>query len=86
MGRYQRGLERLGLDEAATRFYSAHVIADEHHQVVALRDMVRPLVEDEPFLSGEVVFGARALQALESLFAEHVLGAWERGETSLRSG
>ncbi len=86
MGRYQRGLERLGLDEAATRFYSAHVVADEHHQVVAFRDMVRPLVDDEPFLGGEVVFGARALQALESLFAEHVLGAWERGETSLRSG
>ena len=41
MGRYQRGLERLGLDEAATRFYAAHVVADEHHQVVALDDMVR---------------------------------------------
>ena len=26
----------------ATRFYAAHVVADEHHQVVALRDMVAP--------------------------------------------
>ena len=84
MGRYQRGLERLGLGEDATAFYAVHVVADEHHQVVAVRDLVRPLVEDEPFLGGEVVFGARALQAVESMFAEHVLSAWERGETSLR--
>jgi hypothetical protein len=84
MGRYQRALERLGLDAEATAFYAVHVVADEHHQVVAIRDLVRPLVEDEPFLGGEVVFGARALQAVEALFAEHVMSAWERGGTSLR--
>lgn len=84
MGRYQAGLERLGFGERATRFYAEHVVADEHHQVVALHDMVATLVEDEPLLGGEIVFGARALAALEARFASHVLDAWAAGRSSLR--
>lgn len=85
MGRYQAALERLGFGERATRFYAAHVVADEHHQVVALDEMVAGLMEDEPFLSGEIVFGARALDAVERAFAGHLLDAWEQGRSSLRS-
>ena len=84
MGRYQATLERLGLGPEATRFYEAHVLADERHQEVALRDMVGGLVDQEPFLGGEVVFGARALDAVEGLFASHLRGAWAEGESSLR--
>ena len=83
MGRYKTAMERLGLGERATRFYEEHVVADEHHQVVALHDMAARLVDQEPFLGGEVVFGARALSAVEGLFTEHLLGAWEAGESSL---
>ena len=85
MGRYQAALERLGFGEVATRFYAEHVLADERHQVVALHDMVATLVEDEPFLGGEVVHGARCLAAVEAMFADHVLRAWEQGATSLRT-
>jgi hypothetical protein len=85
MGRYQGALERLGLGPAATRFYEAHVIADERHQVVALHDLVGGLVDQEPFLGGEVVFGAQALAAVEGRFARHVLEAWAEGRTSLRA-
>ena len=60
------------------------MIADEHHQEVALDPMVAGLIEQEPFLGGEVVFGARALTEVERLFAEHLLDAWGRGESSLR--
>lgn len=84
MGRYQAALERLGQGERATRFYHQHVIADERHQDVALHDMVAGLLDQEPFLGGEVVFGARALAAVESLFASHLLTSWSRGESSLR--
>src|SRR3546814_9033764 len=59
MGRYRAALERLGFDEAATRFYSEHVLADERHQVVALHEMAAQLVEQEPMLGGEVIFGAK---------------------------
>ncbi len=85
MGRYQRALDRLGFDERATRFYAEHVLADERHQVVALHDMVATLVDDEPFLGGEIVYGARCLAAVEAMFAEHTLDAWEHGDSSLRA-
>lgn len=83
MGKYVSALERFGLGPDATRFYAAHVLADERHQVVALQDLVAGLVEQEPFLAGELVFGARTLAAVERLFAEHLLDAWERDESSL---
>ena len=84
MARYSAALRRLGLGPRATRFYDEHVAADEHHQVVALDDMVEGLLEDEPILGGEVVFGARALGAVERAFADHLLDAWEAGRSSLR--
>ncbi len=83
MGRYSAALERLGLGPRATRFYEQHVIADERHGVVALHDMAARLVEQEPFLGGEVVFGARCLTAVEGLFTEHLLSAWDAAESSL---
>lgn len=84
MGRYARALRRLGFGERATRFYDAHVTADEHHRVVALDDMVAGLLEDEPILGGAIVFGARALDAVERAFADHLLDAWAAGRSSLR--
>lgn len=84
MGRYAAALRRLGVGERAARFYDEHVNADSRHQVVALEEMVMGLLEDEPLLGGEVVWGARALDAVERRFAEHVLDSWEAGRSSLR--
>jgi hypothetical protein len=83
MGRYRDALVRLGLGERATRFYEEHVVADARHQDVALDEMVRGLLEQEPFLAGEVVFGARALATVERVFSEHVLSRWAEGRSSL---
>jgi hypothetical protein len=84
MGRYARGMRRLGLPDDACAFYDEHVIADERHQVVAIDELVRGLLEDEPVLGGEVVHGAQALTAVEGLFTAHVLDAWGDGRSSLR--
>ena len=84
MGRYQAALERLGFETTATRFYAEHVEADEQHQVVALDDMVIGLIEAEPLLGGEVVFGARCLAAVEALFTSAIFDTWSRSATSLR--
>jgi len=84
MGRYQAALERLGLGPSATRFYEEHVRADARHQEVALHDMVVNLLLQEPFLGGELLFGARVLSAVEGRFAAHLLDSWARGESSLR--
>ncbi|MFP5256275.1 MAG: iron-containing redox enzyme family protein [Acidimicrobiia bacterium] len=85
MGRYLAALERLGFGGGpAARFYEAHVVADAYHAVVALEDMVGGVLEEEPVLGGEVVFGARALGAVEGAFSAHVRRAWAAGRSSLR--
>jgi hypothetical protein len=83
MRRYGAALRRLGVPSAAP-FYDAHVIADAHHEVVALHDMAAALVEEEPELATDVVFGARALDTIEAAFAETLLAAWAAGRPSLR--
>lgn len=85
MGRYAAALRRLGFGERATRFYDEHVLADAHHEVVAIDELVAGLLEDEPFLGGEVLFGARALDAVERRFADHLLDAWDADRSSLRT-
>lgn len=84
MGRYAAALRRLGLPEEATRFFDVHVVADAEHQVVAIEGLAGPFVDSEPDLAGDVVFGARSLQALEAEFAGSLLQAWVAAQSSLR--
>jgi hypothetical protein len=83
MGRYSSALTRQGIPAGARRFYDAHVEADAIHERVALEDMVRGLLDDDPSVAGSVVFGARALVEVEGRFTDHLLGSWDRGESSL---
>jgi len=83
--RYARGLRRLGFDTpAATRFFDEHVEADAVHENVAAVDLAGGLARDEPALAGQIVWGAQALMALDRLWGEHVVGAWEDDRSSLR--
>ncbi len=82
--RYAAALRRLGADPAAIRFYDEHVEADAGHEIVAARDMAAGLIAQEPKLAADVLFGARALLAVEGVFAERVLEAWTAGRSSLR--
>jgi hypothetical protein len=86
MRRYARALARMGADATARRFYDVHVTADEVHQHVALDAMVAGLVEHEPTVAGEVLFGARALTEIEGRFTRRLLDSWEAGESSLLPG
>lgn len=83
MGRYAAALRRLGLPPSATHFYDVHVVADAHHQVLAATDLVGGLAEAEPALAGDILFGARALMAVEQRFAAHLLDSWAAGRSSL---
>jgi hypothetical protein len=84
MGRYAAGLRRLGLADEACEFYDVHVQADEIHQRLATDGMVAGFLRDEPALAGDVLFGARALEAVEARFAQRILACWQGGGTSLR--
>jgi hypothetical protein len=83
--RYARGLRRLGFDgPEATRFFDEHVEADAVHENIAAVDLAGGLARQEPALAGQIVWGGRTLVALERLWAEHLLGAWEHDRCSLR--
>jgi hypothetical protein len=83
MGRYSRALRRLGVGPEARRFYDVHVAADAVHQQIALDDMVGGLLDQDPSLAGGVLFGARALSAVERRFTDHLLSSCTAGRTSL---
>lgn len=81
--RMARGLRRLGAGEACVRFFTEHIEADAVHEQVMRRDVLGDLLDREPELAADVVFGIRATDLLEGRLAEHLLNSWHRGETSL---
>jgi Iron-containing redox enzyme len=81
--RYGNALRRLGYGTEATRFYDEHVEADAVHEAIAAWDLAGGLARVEPHLADDILFGARALLALEARWAEHLLGAWRSEQSSL---
>ncbi|MFD5178056.1 iron-containing redox enzyme family protein [Nocardia sp. NPDC058379] len=68
---------------ACAHFYREHVEADAVHEQVMRRDVIAGLLDAEPAAATSIVFGIQATNLLESRFAEHVLGCWRDGTTSL---
>jgi Iron-containing redox enzyme len=83
--RYSLGLRRLGLDDVTRRFYDEHVTADALHEQLAAHDLCGGLVEDEPQLADDILFGATCCLELDNRFAAYVLTRWQSGRSSLRS-
>ncbi|MFI9827081.1 iron-containing redox enzyme family protein [Streptomyces sp. NPDC051913] len=82
--RLAEAMRRVGAGPAAVRFYTEHVEADAVHEQVVRRDVVDGLLESEPGLDTDVVFGVRATSHLEDRLAARLLGAWRQGTTALR--
>ncbi|UZN03862.1 iron-containing redox enzyme family protein [Cellulomonas sp. S1-8] len=81
---YGNGMRRVGLGTDVTEYFDEHVEADAVHEQIAGRDLAGRLVEQEPTLGSDVMWGAAACLALDGLWAEHVLALWDAGESSLR--
>lgn len=81
--RYGDGLRRLGYDGDATLFFDEHVVADAVHENIAAVDLAGGLVREDPTFCTSILWGARALGYLDRRWAEHVLGSWEQGRSSL---
>jgi hypothetical protein len=81
---YGNGFRRLGHDEATTWWFDEHVEADAVHEQIAARDLAGRLVEREPALRDDVLWGAAVCLAVEGDVAAYALGRWQRGETALR--
>ncbi len=83
--RMAQALARLNADPRCFEFFTEHIEADAVHEQVMRRDVIGSLLEQEPGLREDVVFGIQATQLLESLLADHLLSSWEAGESSLRT-
>jgi hypothetical protein len=83
--RMAQALRRLDADPACIEFYTEHVEADAVHELVMRHDVVDGLLEREPELAADVVFGIQASELLEQRFTNHVLGSWQTHRTSLRA-
>ncbi|MFZ0388310.1 MAG: iron-containing redox enzyme family protein, partial [Solirubrobacteraceae bacterium] len=82
--RYANGFRRMGHGPDVTEFYDEHVEADAVHENIAVWDLADALSHDEPPLAPDILFGARALLALEGVWGQHLLDAWQSDQTSLR--
>jgi Iron-containing redox enzyme len=81
--RIAQGLRRLGAPAACTAFYDEHVEADAVHEQVVRTGVVADLVSREPALDTDVVFGIRAMAAVEDQLADHLMQSWKAGMSSL---
>ncbi|NUV60264.1 iron-containing redox enzyme family protein [Streptomyces sp. CAI-85] len=81
--RLAEALRRVGAGPAAVRFYTEHVEADAVHEQVVRHDVVGGLLESEPHLDADVVFGIRTTAFLEDRLAARLLDAWKSGGTVL---
>lgn len=81
--RYAQGLRRLGYGSDATTFFDEHVEADSIHEVIAANDLAGSLATESQSMADDILFGARALDFVDTAFARYLLDRWDKGETSL---
>ena len=83
---YASGIRRLGFGDDVAWYYDEHVEADAVHEQIAAHDLAGGLVESEPELLDDVLFGAAACLEVEGWVGAHVLASWQAGRSSLREG
>jgi hypothetical protein len=81
--RYGNAFRRLGFGPGMTRFFDEHVEADAVHENVAANDLAGSLARESPEMAADVLFGAKAILAVDHGFIESLTSSWERGESSL---
>lgn len=70
------GARRVGLPEDVAVYYEEHIEADAVHEQLAVRGICVPLVQAEPDLHDDVLFGVAACLELDALAARDQLAQW----------
>ncbi|MFJ6774079.1 iron-containing redox enzyme family protein [Kitasatospora sp. NPDC091257] len=83
--RLAAALQRLGAGPDGTLFYREHIEADAVHEQLVRRGVIEELITAEPELEADIAFGIAAAEVVDSRFADHLLGRWRTGRSSLRS-
>jgi Iron-containing redox enzyme len=79
------GIERVGLPPGVADYFHEHVEADATHEQVALRDVCGSMVEDEPHLRDDVLFGVAACLNIDGAVAEAALAEWSPADLEQRT-
>jgi hypothetical protein len=74
--RIAAGIERVGLPPEVADYFHEHVEADSVHEQVAIHDICGGLVEAEPELRADVLFGAAACLHLAGRASAELLERW----------
>ncbi len=82
--RIAKGAGRIGFGPAVARYYEEHVEADAVHEQLASRSICGALVDAEPALHDDVLFGAATCVILEKASGIAMLKAWADGRSALR--
>jgi hypothetical protein len=82
---YGQGFRRHGFGAEVTGYFDEHVEADAVHEQIAGRDLAGGLVEAEPGLLEDVIFGATAVLAIDGRLSSLIMHAWENSRSSLRA-
>ncbi|KRB77925.1 hypothetical protein ASE01_07025 [Nocardioides sp. Root190] len=82
--RILRGAQRLELPPEVGDYYEEHVVADAVHEQLAIRSICGALVDAEPDLADDVLFGATACLAVDGLAGEVLLDGWRSRRTPSR--
>ncbi|MBZ6105602.1 iron-containing redox enzyme family protein [Streptomyces olivaceus] len=82
--RLAQAMRRTAAGPAAEHFYDEHVEADAVHEQIVRHEVIDGLLEQEPHLAADVVFGIDATGHLEDRFGDRLLADWRAGRSSLR--
>ncbi|MEY9929732.1 hypothetical protein ABH926_004372 [Catenulispora sp. GP43] len=74
----------LGAGADGTRFYREHIEADAVHEQLIRHGVIDTLIRDEPELEADIAFGLAASALVDDRLGTHLLGCWERSQSSLR--
>ncbi|GAA2442140.1 iron-containing redox enzyme family protein [Streptomyces glaucus] len=83
--RLAEAMRRTGAGPAAEHFYDEHVEADAVHEQIVRHEVIGGLLEQEPHLAPDVVFGIDATGLVEDRFAARLLADWQEARSSLRT-
>ncbi|MET9827197.1 iron-containing redox enzyme family protein, partial [Streptomyces sp. NPDC006349] len=83
--RLAEAMRRTGAGPAAEHFYDEHVEADAVHEQIVRHEVIDGLLEQEPGLAADVVFGIDATGYLDDRFGARLLADWRAGHSSLRT-
>lgn len=81
--RLVQAMRRLECAPEATEFYAEHIEADAVHEQLIRRGVLAPLLDVEPELARDVVFGIRASTLLADKLGALLLHQWARNRSSL---